>query len=64
MQSWHNDVSTSDKCLNYRLYKEYHGYGQYLDILSGYSCIQEFIYFRLCNNQEMDVYVDYAILIN
>ena len=20
MQSWHNDVSTSDKCLNYRLY--------------------------------------------
>jgi len=31
MQSWHNDVSTSDKCLNYRLYKESHGYEQYLD---------------------------------
>ena len=45
MQSWHNDVSTSDKCLNYRLYKEYHGYEQYLDILSGYSCIQDFIFF-------------------
>ena len=28
---------------------EYHGYEQYLDILSGYSCIQDFIYFRLCN---------------
>ena len=28
MQSWHNDVSTSDNCLNYRLYKEYHGYEQ------------------------------------
>ena len=32
MQSWYNDVSTSDKCLNYRLYKEYHVYEQYLDI--------------------------------
>jgi len=31
MQSWHNDVSISDKCLNYRLYKESHGYEQYLD---------------------------------
>ena len=34
----------------YTLFKEYHGYEQYSDILSGYSCIQEFIYFRLCNN--------------
>ena len=40
MQSWHNDVLTSDKCLNYRLFKQSHGYEQYLDILSGYSCIQ------------------------
>ena len=41
---------TSDKCLNYRLFKESHGYEQYLDILSGYSCIQDFIHFRLCKN--------------
>ena len=50
MLSRNNDVLTSDKYLNYRLYKEYHGYEQYLDTLSGYSCIQYFIYFRLCNN--------------
>ena len=49
MQSWHDDISTSDKCLNYRLFIECHCYEQYLDILSGYSCIQEFIYFRLFN---------------
>ena len=48
MQSWHNDVLTSGQCLNYRLFNESHGYEQYLDILSGYSCIQDFIYFRLC----------------
>jgi len=49
MQSWHIDVSISDKCLNYRLFKESHDYEQYLDILSGYSGIQDFIYFRLYN---------------
>mgnify|MGYP006890314000 CR=1 FL=1 len=50
MQSWHNDVLTSDKCLNYRLFEQSHGYEQYLYILSGYSCIQKFIYFRLSSN--------------
>jgi len=30
MQYWYNDVLTSDKCLNYRLYKDSHGYEQYL----------------------------------
>ena len=50
MQSWHDDISTSDKCLNYRLFKESHCNEQYLGVLSGYSSIQEFIYFRLCNN--------------
>lgn len=50
LQSWHNDVFNSHKCINYRLFKDTHGFETYFDSLSGFNCINDFINFRLCNN--------------
>ena len=54
MKYWHIDVSSSEKCLKYRLFKESHGHGQYLDTIWIFcqvkSCIRDCIYFSHENN--------------